>query len=254
MTTPVKRRRRSAKRRPPRHSGSARKLAWLCAALGLGVAGGVCVAVTFALDVWGPLHGARAERAATPVQADATAAPGPLLEAATAADVPAAPETLPVDDEKPDSPAPVSAPAPDAENRPVPAPTLEPPPAAMVTAPERPRKGLSENELRLQLYRAPEVGLKPSVRDNLAEAYKTSYQSNAASARKPVFGPSTLVKLMPSAQQLPLRGFPVCQLSPDGAVTLGVHSRALHAYLDALAPKDATGKRGDPKLVRAALR
>jgi HEAT repeat protein len=106
----------------------------------------------------------------------------------------------------------------------------------------------------LQLQKAPEVGLKSSTRDALASAYKTSYQSNAATGRKPVFGPNTLLSLMPSARQLPLRGFPVCQLSPDAGVALGVYSRALHAYLDRLAPKDAYGKRGDPKLVRAALR
>jgi hypothetical protein len=101
---------------------------------------------------------------------------------------------------------------------------------------------------------APEVGLKPTTRDALASAYKTTYQSNAATGRKPVFGPNTLLSLMPSARQLPLRGFPVCQLGPSAGVMLGVHSRALHAYLDRLAPKDATGKRGDPKLVRATLR
>ena len=157
-----------------------------------------------------------------------------------------------VEDATTEPPAPALVP--DPESQPVPAPPPEPPPAAAATAPERPHAVISENDLRLQLHQAPEVGLKPSVRDALAEAYKTSYQSNAATGRKPIFGPSTLVSLMPSAQQLPLRGFPGCQLSPDSAVTLGVHSRALHAYLDALAPKDATGKRGDPRLVRETLR
>jgi HEAT repeat protein len=210
------------------------------------------VAAGFALDVWGPQRGARAERAATPVLATATSAAGPGSDPAPAADVPAVGDVPRVEDAKPESPAP--APAPNPEPQPVPASPPGPPPAATGTAPGRPHAVLSENDLRLQLHQAPEVGLKPSVRNALAEAYKTSYQSNAASARKPVFGPSTLLSLMPSARQLPLRGFPVCQLSPDSAVTLGVHSRALHAYLDTLAPKDATGKRGDPKLVRTALR
>src|SRR5262249_2535438 len=138
--------------------------------------------------------------------------------------------------------------------RPVAARPRDPPLAATRTAPGRPHAVLSEKELHRQLQQAPEVGLKPSVRDALAEAYKTSYQSNTASARKPVFGPNTLVSRMPSVRELPLRGFPGCQLSPASAVTLGVHSRALHAYLDTLAPKDAAGKRGDPRLVRTALR
>jgi HEAT repeat protein len=127
-------------------------------------------------------------------------------------------------------------------------------PAAAATASVPPRAVVSESDLRHQLQQAPEVGLKPSMRDALAEAYKTSYQSNATMGRKPVFGPNFLVSQMPSARQLPLRGFPICQLSPDGGVALGVHSRALHAYLNNLAPKDAYGNRDDPKLVRAALR
>jgi HEAT repeat protein len=128
------------------------------------------------------------------------------------------------------------------------------PPAGDATIRERPREIHSEDGLRRQLYRAPEFGLKPAVRDALVESYKTSYQSNAVMGRKPSFDPSILLSRVPSARQLPLRGFPICQLTPDSAATLGVLSRALHAYLDGLAPKDANGKRGDPRQVRAALR
>jgi HEAT repeat protein len=250
MMTPMKRRRCPAKRRPRRHSPSAWKQAWLWAALWLGIAGGVAVAVGFPLRHWELQRGSRAEPAALPVFAAANPNADPDLDSAPAADVPAVLEVSQVEDKKPEPPAPV----PDPQPQPVPAAPPVPPPAATGTVPGRTRGVFSENELRRQLYQAPEVGLKPSVRDALAEAYKTSYQSNTATGRKPVFGPSTLVSRMPSARQLPLRGFPGCQLSPEGGVALGVHSRALHAYLDALAPKDATGKRGDPRLVRDALR
>jgi HEAT repeat protein len=254
MKTFVKRRTSPAKRRPPRHSRPAPELAWLYVALGLGVAGGLFVATGSALDLWGLDRGARAERAATPVLAAATPTPGPGSDPAPAADVPANPTVPPLEDQKPEPPAPAPAPVTDPEPRPVPAPTSEPPPAAAATNPGRPRGVLSEDDLRLQLYRAPEFGLKPSVRDALVESYKKDYQSNASMGRKPVFGPNTLLSHLPSARQLPLRAFPICQLNRDSAVTLGVLSRALHAYLDALAPKDANGKRGDPRRVRAALR
>jgi HEAT repeat protein len=249
MTNPAKRRRRPAKGRPPRRSLSARELALICAALVLGLAGGLAVMAGFGLDLGAPQRDAIAERAATPVAVAVMPAADPVSDPAPAADVPAVPEVSQVEDKRPEPAAPAAGR--DPESPPVPAPT---PGLPAAKAAARPRAVLSESDLRKQLYQAPEVGLKPSVRDGLAEKYKTSYQSNTASARKPIFGPSTLVSLMPSAQQLPLRGFPNCQLTPDGAVQLGVHSRALHAYLDALAPKDATGKRGDPKLVRDALR
>lgn len=245
MTTSAKRRTSPTKRRRPRHSPSARKRVWLVAALGLGIAGVVSVPAGFVLGLWGPPPDAHAERAAARVPVAATPAPAPV-SAPVQSDVPAVPVVPRLDGTTP-APAPVADPVPP----PVPVPP-EPPPAA--AGPGRPRPVLSEDDLRRQLRQAPEVGLTQSMRDALAESYKTSYQSNTASGRKAVFGPATLVSHMPSARQLPLRGFPGCQLNPASAATLGAHSRALHRYLDVLAPKDATGKRGDPRQVRAVLR
>src|SRR5262245_41287270 len=103
-------------------------------------------------------------------------------------------------------------------------------PAVAGKGPERPHKTFSENDLRVQRYRAPEVGLKSSSRDKLVEVYKTSYQSNASMGRRPVFDASLLIKHVASAQELPLRSFPNCQLNPVNARTLGVLSRSLHVY------------------------
>src|SRR6516162_6653683 len=66
MNTTVKRRTSPATPRQPQHSPSAPELAWLYAAVGLGIAGLVLVA-GFALDAGGPEGGAHAGGAATPV-------------------------------------------------------------------------------------------------------------------------------------------------------------------------------------------
>jgi hypothetical protein len=181
-----------------------------------------------------------------PVVAAAAPVPGPGSDPQLRALAQQAPPTV---DKEPEPPAPAAAPDPEPETPQAPAP-----PAEDATVRERPREIQSEDDLRRQLYWAPEFGLKPAVRDALVESYKTSYQSNAALGHKPSFDPSILLSRVPGARQLPLRGFPVCQLTQDSATTLGVLSRALHAYLDGLAPKDANGKRGDPGQVRAALR
>jgi HEAT repeat protein len=246
MTTTVNRRTNPAKRRRPRHTPHASGLVWLEVALGLGVAGGLVLMAGFAFAPRGLDGAARAEGAA--LLTLATAYPASL------AGGPPAPPAPPVQDEQPEIL--VSGPAPDVEPEP-PAtsePTPEPLPAAESTSPGQPRPNLSEDDLRRQLRRVPEFGLKPATRDALAESYKTAYQSNTAMGRKPSFDPGILLKRVPAAQQLPVRTFPVCQLPPDSAVTLGVLSRALHAYLDGLAPKDATGKRGNPIHVREVLR
>jgi HEAT repeat protein len=227
------------------------KLAWLCAALVVAIAGAVSVTAGFALDAWGPQHDQLSERRAAPILSAAIPAPSPKSDPAPAAEIPTDLAAVAIEERKPEPPAPTQVP--NSETQSDSSPRPEPPPAAG-TAPERPRTVLSESDLRRQLNLAPEIGLKPSMRDSLAEKYKTSYQSNAATGRKPFFGPNTLVAVMPSARELPLRGFPLCQLSPDGGVALGVFSRALHAYLNTLAPKDATGKRSDPTHVRTALR
>src|SRR5262245_32859600 len=155
MTTPARRRTRPAKRRRPRHSRSAREKALLCAALGLGLAGGLAVLAGFGLDFRGLRSGAIAERASTVVLADATPAVDPVSDPAP--DVPAVPDVRPIEDKKPEPP--VTTPVPDPEPPPVPAPAPEPPAAPTATLPARPRAVLSENELHKQLYQAPEVGL-----------------------------------------------------------------------------------------------
>ena len=254
MNTSVKRRTSRATPRQRWLSSSAPEWAWLHAALGLGIAGGLVLVFGFALAPRGPEGGSLAEGAATPVLAAASPAAGPPSDAAPVSDGLIGPETPPADDGQAEPSAPSPAPDLETELPPVPVPTPESVSSADAISPERPRTILSEDDLRHQLRRAPEFGLKPSVRDALVESYKTSYQSNAAMGRKPAFDPSILLSRVPGARQLPLRGFPVCQLNPDSAATLGVLSRALHAYLDGLAPKDATGRRGDPTRVRAALR
>jgi HEAT repeat protein len=252
MNTSVNRRTSPAAPRQPKQSLSAPELVWLYAALG--IAGCLILLVAgFPLDASGLDGGTRTQGAATPVLAAATKASGPDSDSPPRADGLSGPQATPIEDKDPDAPAPAGAPDPEPEPPSAPVTTPEPP-TADATSRDRPRAILSEDDLRRQLYRAQEFGLKPAVRDALVESYKTRYQSNAAMGRKPSFDPSILLSRVPGARQMPVRGFPVCQLTPDSAATLGVLSRALHAYLDGLAPKDATGKRGNPIHVRDALR
>jgi len=221
--------------------------------LGLGVGGTSLVLVAvFALGLWGPQRNTNAER---PALIKSVPALQNNLQLVPSPDPETVSNVLPVSTEKNEGitaapPAPIA----EGESQSMPAPEPEPLPDANVKAPVRPNKLVSENDLRVQLHRAPEVGLKSSSRDKLVEVYKTNYQSNASMGRKPLFEPSILMKHVSSAQELPLRPFPNCQLNPISARTLGVLSRALHAYLDGLAPKDATGKRRDPSHVRSVLR
>ena len=215
----------------PRRSRSAPELAWLYAAAGLGIADGIVLAADFALTRRVPEGESPAGRAAMPVLAAAAPVPGPGSDPQPIALVPQAPPTV---DKEPASPAPAAVPDPEPKAPPV-------PPAEDATFRERLRGTHSEDDLRRQLYRVPEFGLKPAVRDALVESYKMSYQSNAALSHKPLFDPSILLSRLPGARQLPLRGFPVCQLTPDSAATLGVLSRAYMRIWTASRRRTRTG-------------
>jgi HEAT repeat protein len=228
------------------------ELDWLYGVLGVGMAAGLLLLILeFTLDVGEPQPATHVQRAPMPALASAPSSTDAVTERALTTN---APTEQPGDDNKTEKTT-VAPPPPASEEarRTNSAPPPEPPATAM-KAPEPRRKIDSENELRRQLYQAPEFGLKPSVRDMLVEKYKSDYQSNAAMGRQPIFDASILLKQMPSVQQLPLRSFPGCQLPPESAVTLGVLSRALHVYLDGLAPKDAFGNRRDPNRLRSVLR
>ncbi len=247
MTTSLKRRRLFAQNAASQQSRFDSDEALFWSALGLGVAFVLILVAVLALDPWGYFHG---QPEATQVVEVATHQAKPAPNPMPAAEIPATPERQMAEIEKPEpvdvEPMPESAPAKE--------PDPVPPPAMSTKATERPNKTLSVNDLRRQLDRAPEFGLTASMRDKLVELYKTSYQSSAAMGRKPVLDPSILLSRLPSATQLSVRPFPGCQLNPFDAEMLGVLSRKLHVYLDALAPKDANGKRADPKRLRAALR
>jgi HEAT repeat protein len=227
-------------------------MAWLYAAGGLIFAGVVVLLTHFALCPGDVGRATYTTRPAAPVPSAANAAQRPVSQPPSL--LSAVFNTPPVEDQKFDSAVPVSLLDTVTDPPPVTASTAEPPPAANATSPKRTRTILTEDELRRQLRHTPEFGLTTATRDALAESYKKNYQSNAALSRRPTFDPSILLSRLPSARELPIRGFPVCQLSADSAATLGVLARALHAYLDGLAPKDANGKRGDPIHVREVLR
>src|SRR5207253_2157706 len=105
-----------------------------------------------------------------------------------AADTPAIDPGVPDDDEVDSPPPPVESPpspppvapsvkeAPKAE-APAPAP---PKPQDSAEPPFRRRSDRSENELRRELAETPEFGLSPAIREALARAYATQYQSNAS--------------------------------------------------------------------------
>ena len=218
----------------PRRSRSAPTLQ---IALGLGIAVYLLVLLpAFALGAWGLLQFSR-KPAAAPVAVAAAVAP--TVEPPVA-DAPAADE----------EPEPIAPPVPDQKQQPE---LIAAPRAAPAKAPVRPRKTLSEEELRLQLVTAPEFGLTQQARDALAAAYKKEYQTNTAMHQRAEFDPSILLEQFPRAAQLPIRPAHMCQLSPHEAATLGVLSRKLHAYLETIAPKDEKGKRDVRNLLRDVL-
>jgi HEAT repeat protein len=113
----------------------------------------------------------------------------------------------------------------------------------------------SENDLRKELARMPELGLTPTARQALADSYTRKYRDNASVGGTGIlFEPTTLLAHFPPASELPVRRAPRCQLSAKEAATLGVLSRKLHTYLDRIAPPDEDGKRKDANRLRDALR
>lgn len=238
-----------------RQSNPSLEFVWMGLVGGLGLGGVVAILVGgYAFGLWGTAANARPECAVSSKQTDAAPSAATLSNRAPTAGLPEPPMVRPSDGEantavdvQPPSTAQI-------EPQPTMIPSPEPLPVVSSKSAGQSKKILSESELRRQLRDVPEFGLKPSVRDALVESYKKIYQSSAAMGRKPIHDPATLLAHMPGVQQLSVRSFPSCQLNPISAMTLGVSSRALHAYVDGLAPKDASGKRADPKQLRAALR
>jgi hypothetical protein len=138
---------------------------------------------------------------------------------------------------KPDAPRPAEAPA-------------------RATATARPFKRLSdtgEDELRIQVAAAPEIGIGPA-----GPALLRAYTANSRENQK-IFGDTQvnqaapLLTLVPETRNLPLRMGTACELSPRQATTLDALSRKLRVYTNVLLAPDAEGKRPEPTAFREVL-
>jgi hypothetical protein len=128
----------------------------------------------------------------------------------------------------------------------VPAPALaEPQAVARQPGKLKQRHPTSEDALREQLGKAPEVGLNRANRQGIVDGYDTSATLGVLD-----FQPSVVLHVRPDLALLPLR---VRQLDSAAANTLGTLSRKLHAYVDNASPKDAEGQRLNPIMLRQIL-
>jgi hypothetical protein len=110
------------------------------------------------------------------------------------------------------------------------------------------RRSFTENELRKQLSRTPEVkSLTVSAMSTLVDSYFESFKLNNGD-----LSPANLLRFRKDLAYLPLIGSN--QLSRRDAVTLQTLSRELRFLLDLTAPKDEAGKRPLPVRLEEVLR
>ncbi|HMF15132.1 MAG TPA: HEAT repeat domain-containing protein, partial [Gemmataceae bacterium] len=107
----------------------------------------------------------------------------------------------------------------------------------------------TEDELREQLARAPEVGLTRGNLKTMADTYEATAFMGAIDNQ-----PGVLLQVRPDMARLPMRPSTAMQNDAASAAILGVLSKKLHAYVDGATPKDAHGERIDPVLLRQILR
>ncbi len=123
------------------------------------------------------------------------------------------------------------------------------PPALAADAPDKKAPALkrsndlTEQQLQNELARTPELSITQDKK-SLLKSYKGARD----------MGPTILLQTRPDFRELPVRSNAVCQLDPKSAATLGELAGKLHLYLDALAPADAEGKRGDPLQLSQVIR
>jgi hypothetical protein len=195
------------------------------------------------------VHLARPRAEAAPV----TVAKMDDREAATIADQP--PAVVPADTKV----ALLSQPIAEVEE--APAPAVEPEfeqldvmPAVAREAPAKParqpgklvrRRNLTEDDLRDQLAKMPEIGLSVGNVQTISDTYDASAKIGATD-----FQPGVLLQVRPDLATLPVRAR---QIDSASAVTLGKLSKKLHRYVDNATPKDALGERMDPFMLRQIL-
>jgi nitroreductase len=142
-----------------------------------------------------------------------------------------------------------------------PAPAIEPDfeqldvmPAVAVEAPAKParqpgklvrRRNLTEDDLRDQLAKVPEMGLTVANVQAISDTYDASAKIGATD-----FQPGVLLQVRPDLATLPVRAR---QIDSAAAATLGKLSKKLHRYVDNATPKDALGERMDPFMLRQIL-
>jgi HEAT repeat protein len=116
------------------------------------------------------------------------------------------------------------------------------------------RQKQTEEELRKQLGRVPEVGLRPDELPTLIRNYETTFRTFFDVHGEVSLQPTVLLHLRPDLARLPVRSGSACQISPRAAATLTVLSRKLRAYAEKAVPKDDEYHRPDPALLLQILR
>jgi len=116
------------------------------------------------------------------------------------------------------------------------------------------RRKVSEDELRRQLLRMPEVSLERGYFAALVATYRSAIRQQVADNGWLNFDPTFLVQVYPGLKPMPLRYGKACRLDRKAAATLDLLSRKLRVYLATKAPPDAHHKRPNPVLLRESLR
>jgi hypothetical protein len=107
------------------------------------------------------------------------------------------------------------------------------------------RHNTTEDDLRDELARTPEIGLTLANVQTIADTYDANTKLGATD-----FQPGVVLQVRPDLATLPVRAR---QLDPAAAATLGKLSKKLHSYVENATPKDALGERIDPFMLRQIL-
>jgi hypothetical protein len=120
--------------------------------------------------------------------------------------------------------------------------------------PIKQRRKLSEDDLRRELAKAPEVGLSAQEVRAIVDSVKAKLANSYAVTARYDWEPDMVLSLRPDLAQLPYRFGTANRIDNRAAAILGSLSGKLRTYLNVGAPKDIRNKRPDPVLLEQRMR
>jgi HEAT repeat protein len=113
------------------------------------------------------------------------------------------------------------------------------------------RQTRSEDELRRELHRAPEV---PSFTFEQVSRLMMTHGAHFQVSGGLDYEPRALLEARPDLKSLPVRHGLASQLDPDAAASLEAFARRLHYYVDRVVPKEQDGNHTLPVLLHEFMR